>query len=60
MRLLFVLVVVVVPVLVIGIAVDRFPTLSVLDEPAHIDYLRRIEQGEVPRDRGQDAARDGP
>jgi hypothetical protein len=48
-RLLFVLVVLVVPVLVSGIAVDRFPTLSVLDEPAHIDYLRRIEQGEVPR-----------
>jgi len=48
-RLLFVLVVVVVPVLVTGIAVDRFPSLSVLDEPAHIDYLRRIEQGEVPR-----------
>ena len=49
MRLLFVVAVLLVPAIVVGIAVERFPTLSVLDEPAHIDYLRRIEQGEVPR-----------
>lgn len=46
---LFLLVVVVMPAVTTVVAVDRFPSLSTLDEYAHIDYLRRIEDGEVPR-----------
>ncbi|MFP5257255.1 MAG: hypothetical protein ACLGI8_15555 [Acidimicrobiia bacterium] len=47
--LLFLLVVVLLPATTTAIAVDRFPALSKYDEFAHIDYLRRIDRGEVPR-----------
>ncbi len=46
---LFVLVVVVMPATTTVIAVERFPELSTLDEFAHIDYLRRVEDGQIPR-----------
>lgn len=47
--LVFALTVIGLPLLTTVIAVDRFPELSTLDEPAHIDYLRRVEQGDLPR-----------
>jgi hypothetical protein len=43
------LVAVVVPAVLVSLTVVRHPTFSRLDEPAHSDYLRRIEDGEVPR-----------
>ncbi|MFL6205785.1 MAG: ArnT family glycosyltransferase [Acidimicrobiales bacterium] len=46
---LFTLVVVVMPLATTTIAVARNDELSVYDEYAHIDYLRRVERGEVPR-----------
>jgi hypothetical protein len=46
---LFTLIVVVMPVATTTIAVARFSALSTLDEFGHIDYVRRAEQGEVPR-----------
>ena len=44
-----VLVALVVPTVLVSLTVLRHPTFSRLDEPAHSDYLRRIEDGEVPR-----------
>jgi hypothetical protein len=38
-----------VPALLVAFTIQRNPAFSRLDEPAHSDYLRRIEQGEVPR-----------
>ena len=43
------LVALVVPAVLVSLTVLRHPTFSRLDEPAHSDYLRRIEDGEVPR-----------
>ena len=43
------LVAVVVPAVLVSVTVVRHPAFSRLDEYAHSDYLRRIEQGEVPR-----------
>jgi hypothetical protein len=47
--LLVVLTAVILPALLVADVIVKSPELSVLDEPVHIDYLRRIEQGEVPR-----------
>lgn len=47
--LLFIAVVVAIPLTTTTLAVDRLPALSRYDEFAHIDYVRRIEQGEIPR-----------
>jgi len=47
--LLFLAVVVAIPLTTTTLAVDRLPALSRYDEFAHIDYLRRIEEGEIPR-----------
>ncbi len=40
---------VVVPVVMVLLVMIGHPELSVLDETAHADYLRRVEQGELPR-----------
>jgi hypothetical protein len=40
---------VLVPVVMVALVATQSPEFSVLDEPVHSDYLRRIEQGEVPR-----------
>jgi hypothetical protein len=40
---------VVVPGLLLVVVVVRNPTYSPLDEHAHSDYVRRVEDGEVPR-----------
>ncbi len=37
------------PAVLVAIVIVRNPTYSPLDEHAHSDYLRRIEQGEIPR-----------
>lgn len=37
------------PAVLVVLVVVRNPEFSALDEPAHSDYLRRVEQGEVPR-----------
>jgi hypothetical protein len=44
-----VLVVVVLPAVLVGLAVATTPALSALDEFAHIDYVRRVSDFEVPR-----------
>ena len=46
---LFLLVVVAIPATTSALAVHRFSELSTLDEFAHIDYLRRVEDGNLPR-----------
>lgn len=46
---LFALVVVAMPAVTTVLAVERSSQLSSLDEYAHIDYLRRVEAGEIPR-----------
>jgi hypothetical protein len=43
------LVAVALPAVMVLFVIWRNPEFSVLDEAAHSDYLRRIEQGEVPR-----------
>lgn len=40
---------VVVPFVLVALVASQSPEFSVFDEPTHADYLRRIEQGEVPR-----------
>lgn len=40
---------VVLPVVMVALVATRSPEFSIFDEPIHADYLRRIEQGEVPR-----------
>jgi hypothetical protein len=40
---------VVVPALLVSLVIVRYPAYSVLDEAPHADYLRRIEDLEVPR-----------
>ena len=37
------------PAVLVAFVIVQNPAYSKLDEPAHADYLRRIEQGEVPR-----------
>src|SRR5690348_8457704 len=44
-----VLVAMVVPAVLVSLTVVRHPAFSRLDEYAHSDYLRRVEQDEVPR-----------
>jgi hypothetical protein len=43
------LVIVVAPAALVGAAVKLTPELSVLDEYAHIDYVRRVSDLEIPR-----------
>jgi hypothetical protein len=47
--LLVVLTAVVLPAVMVTLTAVKSPELSRLDEPVHLDYLRRIEQGELPR-----------
>lgn len=47
--LLVLLTAVVLPALMTTLVAVKSPELSVLDEAAHLDYLRRVEQGEIPR-----------
>ncbi|MGK2946967.1 MAG: hypothetical protein ACSLFP_00195 [Acidimicrobiales bacterium] len=50
MRLAVVLfVAVALPSALVALVAVNSPEFSVLDEPVHSDYLRRVEQGEVPR-----------
>jgi hypothetical protein len=47
--LLVVVTAVVLPTVMVTLVAVKSPELSRLDEPVHLDYLRRVGQGEIPR-----------